>query len=62
MIREIEGRTWFCCPQCGKKLHPVDRGARGVYVMCKQKRRDGTRCCWSGEVRWDNLKSRADEP
>lgn len=54
MIREIAGRTWFCCPQCGKKLHPVDRGARGVYVMCKQKRRDGTRCCWSGEVRWDN--------
>ena len=52
MIKEINGKTWFCCPDCGKKIHPVKPGARGVYVMCKQKRQDGTRCNWSGEIKY----------
>lgn len=53
MIKSINGRTWFCCPACGKKLHPVKPDARGVYAVCKQKRKDGSRCNWSGEIRWE---------
>lgn len=55
MIKEINGETWFCCPNCGKKIHPVKHGARGVYVVCKQKRQDGTRCNWSGEIKYGGL-------
>lgn len=22
MVKEIDGRWWYCCPRCGKKLHP----------------------------------------
>lgn len=53
MLREINGKVWFCCPQCGKKIHPVKPDARGVYAVCKQKRKDGSRCNWSGEIRWE---------
>lgn len=52
MIKEIDGQTWFCCPGCGKKLHPVKRGARGVLTRCRGKLPDGRKCDWSGEVLW----------
>ncbi|UQT47324.1 endonuclease Q family protein [Flavonifractor plautii] len=25
MVKEIAGRWWYCCPVCGKKLHPSSR-------------------------------------
>lgn len=52
MIREIGGWWWFCCPRCGKKLHPLrpDAICRGVLGRCRGVRRDGTRCGWSGEI------------
>lgn len=53
MIREIDGQTWFCCPECGKKLHVVARGARGVFVWCRGRRADGSRCTWRGEIQYD---------
>ena len=53
MVREIDGQTWFCCPTCGRKIHPVKPGARGVLAVCRQRRRDGTRCSWAGEIRWE---------
>nr|DAS93990.1 MAG TPA: cysteine-rich protein [Caudoviricetes sp.] len=53
MLKEFNGQTWFCCPRCGKKIHPVKPDARGVYTVCKQKRKDGSRCNWSGEIRWE---------
>lgn len=56
MIREINGRMWFCCPECGQKIHPVKLGACGVFAICKGKKSDGTRCNWRGEIRW--LKSK----
>ncbi len=52
MLKEINGKVWFCCPQCGKKIHPVAPGAGGVYVVCKQRRDDGKRCSWRGECCW----------
>lgn len=52
MIKSINGRTWFCCPACGKKLHPVAPGARGVWTKCRGKLPSGERCGWTGEVRW----------
>lgn len=51
MIREIDGQIWFCCPECGKKLHTVAPGARGVFVWCRGRRADGSRCTWRGEIR-----------
>ena len=42
MLKEINGKVWFCCPQCGKKIHPVAPGARA----------DGKRCNWRGECKW----------
>lgn len=53
MIRDINGKTWFCCPVCGQKIHPVKPGAQGVFAMCKGKKPDGGRCDWAGEIRWD---------
>lgn len=53
MLKTINGETWFCCPQCGQKIHPVKPGARGVLVACKGKTKDGARCTWRGEIRWD---------
>lgn len=53
MIKEIDGQAWFCCPKCGKKLHPVKRGARGALTRCRGKAPDGRKCDWSGEVLWD---------
>lgn len=53
MIREIDGQTWFCCPECGKKLHVVKRGARGVFVWCRGRHPDGSRCTWRGEIQYD---------
>ena len=52
MIKEINGKTWFCCPVCGQKIHPVRPGAQGVFAMCKGKKPDGGRCNWAGEIRW----------
>lgn len=51
MIRNIDGQIWFCCPECGKKLHPVAPGARGVFVKCPGRYPDGQRCNWAGEIR-----------
>ncbi|MEY8388566.1 hypothetical protein AALC17_14975 [Oscillospiraceae bacterium 38-13] len=47
MIREIGGRWWYCCPRCGKKLHPLRAGAvcRGVLARCRERY-----CGWSGEI------------
>lgn len=53
MLKKINGETWYCCPECGQKIHPVKPGARGVMVACKGKKKDGTRCTWTGEIRWD---------
>lgn len=52
MVREIGGRWWYCCPRCGKKLHPLQAGAVcwGVLAQCRGIRRDGSRCGWSGEI------------
>lgn len=33
---------------------PGSAGARGVYVVCKQRRADGKRCNWRGECKWPN--------
>lgn len=55
MIKSINGRTWFCCPACGKKLHPVAPGARGVWTKCRGKLPSGERCGWTGEVRADGF-------
>lgn len=53
MLKKIGNETWFCCPECGQKLHPVKPGARGVMITCKGKIADGKKCTWSGEIRWD---------
>lgn len=49
MIKIYNGETWFCCPICGQKIHPVKPGARGVMVVCKGKY-NGRRCTWAGEI------------
>lgn len=54
MVKVIDGQTWFCCPKCGKKIHPVKVGAQGVFAVCKQKRKDGSRCNWAGEICYQN--------
>lgn len=54
MVKEIGGQMWFCCPKCGKKIHPVKVGAQGVFAVCKQKRKDGSRCNWAGEICYQN--------
>lgn len=51
MIKTINGQTWFCCPECGKKIHPVKPGACGVLVKCTGKN-NGKRCDWYGEIKW----------
>lgn len=53
MLKRQNGKTWFCCPNCGKKIHPVKPGARGVLVKCNQKRADGEKCGWEGEIRFE---------
>ena len=52
MVKNCNGVLWFCCPACGKKLHPVVPGARGVFVKCSGRHRDGSRCDWMGEIRY----------
>ena len=46
MVREIDGRRWWCCPVCGKKLLQVNPGAscRGVQIRCRGRKPDGTPC------------------
>lgn len=53
MLKQISGRVWFCCPLCGKKIHPVKPGARGVYAKCKGKTETGLPCNWSGEITYN---------
>ncbi len=55
MVKQIKGQLWFCCPKCGKRLHPVLPGAvcRGVMERCRGKLPDGTPCGWTGEIRID---------
>lgn len=50
MIKTIDNITWFCCPKCGKKIHPVKPGAFGVYAMCKGRLPNGCKCDWQGEI------------
>lgn len=52
MIKEINGRWWYCCPLCGKKLLPLQYGAEchGVLTQCRERRMDGIRCGWKGEI------------
>lgn len=54
MIKIINGAAWFCCPTCGQKIHPVVPGARGVFVVCKARKRDGSRCGWTGEITYNS--------
>lgn len=43
MVKIIGGRWWYCCPRCGKKIHPLDPTAScsGVYTQCRA-------CKWQG--------------
>lgn len=43
MVKIIGGRWWYCCPKCGKKIHPLDPAAScsGVYTQCRA-------CKWQG--------------
>lgn len=52
MIKEIEGQWWYCCPRCGKKLILLQQGAvcHGIMAQCRERRKDGNRCGWRGEV------------
>lgn len=45
MVKRINSRLWFCCPECGKKLLPLMEGAycRGVLCQCRA-------CRWQGEI------------
>lgn len=45
MIKLINGRLWYCCPMCSKKLFPIspDASCRGLYTKCRG-------CGWEGEV------------
>lgn len=38
MVKLIQGRAWYCCPVCNKKMFQVKDGAacRGVMLACKQ--------------------------
>ena len=40
MVKVIQGRAWYLCPVCQRKLFIVKDGAvcRGVMMMCKQCR------------------------
>ena len=58
MIKQIDGHDWFCCPVCGKKIHPVLPGAYGVLVKCSGRTREGQRCSWSGEIKYNEPLSR----
>ena len=47
MVKEVDGRWWYCCPRCGKKLNPLQTGAVcwGVLAQCR-----AARCGWEGEM------------
>ena len=38
MVKVIQGRAWYLCPVCQRKLFIVKDGAvcRGVMMMCRQ--------------------------
>lgn len=40
-IRLIGGELWFCCPNCGQKLHQIAPTANchGVTTYCKRCRK-----------------------
>ena len=55
MLKEINGKVWFCCPQCGKKIHPAAPGrrqalqlARGVFLA---ERRRSLEACIKQNIR-----------
>lgn len=52
MIKRFQEQDWFCCPECGQKIHPVVPGACGVFAVCKAKVSRQERCNWRGEVCW----------
>lgn len=37
MIKEIDGKRWYCCPRCGQKLFRVIQGstAKAILVFCR---------------------------
>lgn len=53
MVKTIDGKNWFCCPVCGKKLFILYPGAvcRGVQAKCRGKLPSGGKCTWEGEVK-----------
>nr|DAL53653.1 MAG TPA_asm: hypothetical protein [Caudoviricetes sp.]DAP24363.1 MAG TPA: hypothetical protein [Caudoviricetes sp.]DAV93428.1 MAG TPA: hypothetical protein [Caudoviricetes sp.]DAZ31307.1 MAG TPA: hypothetical protein [Caudoviricetes sp.] len=42
MIKEINGKTWYCCPYCGKALFPVrpDTKVEHMPFRCKACKHD----------------------
>lgn len=46
MIKNVNGVMWYCCPECGKRLFVVSRGAEchGIITKCKK-------CGWIGEIK-----------
>ncbi len=42
MIKHINGRSWYCCPHCGKALFPVRADTRVSHVpfRCKACKHD----------------------
>lgn len=42
MLKTINGRTWYCCPHCGKALFPVrpDTQIRNLQFRCKACKHD----------------------
>lgn len=59
MTKKIQGKLWYCCPKCGKKLFPLQPGAvcRGVMTTCRGRFPDGTPCRWSGEIVVDDMEA-----
>ncbi len=51
MVKLIGGKLWYCCPRCGKKLHPVSADAicHGIRTQCRQ-------CGWEGPMEITNDK------
>lgn len=52
MVKKIKGKLWYCCPKCGKRLHPIQPGAvcRGVIGQCRGRLPNGAPCGWKGEI------------
>ena len=42
MFRIIDGKTWYCCPYCGKALFPIREDTRIQHMpfRCKACKHD----------------------